>query len=179
MTPAEEPRFIALGNQGLTTAAIAERLEIPEGTARSRAYTLQQPGKMAARPKGGKRTRRTAPDPPERPSPPVQITTLPPSPKARLCAGTCGFVMPFVTSWRRWPPSGTSPGASWCRSCWGKRWPTGNLRRARGVKMASLEREEGASHISGERGTKALIRHRTPKKAWDAEEERVCVTAHA
>ena len=72
MTPAEEAEFIALWTQGLTTAAIAARLDIPEGTARSRAYALQQQGKIAARPRGGRRTRRAAPDPQEPPSPSVQ-----------------------------------------------------------------------------------------------------------
>jgi hypothetical protein len=55
MTPAEEQEFIALWNAGTPTAEIAARLGIPAGTARSRAYTLQQ-GKIAARPKGGRRT---------------------------------------------------------------------------------------------------------------------------
>jgi DNA-directed RNA polymerase specialized sigma24 family protein len=52
MTPAEEAEFIALWTQGLTTAMIAERLGIPAGTARSRAFTLQQQGKIAAQPRG-------------------------------------------------------------------------------------------------------------------------------
>ena len=55
MTPAEEATFIALWNQGLTTAAIAARLDIPGGTARSRAYSLQQQGKITSRSKGGRR----------------------------------------------------------------------------------------------------------------------------
>jgi hypothetical protein len=57
MTPADEARFINLWQEGLTTDAIAEALGIPQGTARSRAYTLQQQGKIAPRPKGGRRTR--------------------------------------------------------------------------------------------------------------------------
>jgi hypothetical protein len=40
----------------LTTQAIAQRLGIPEGTAKSRAYTLQQQGKIQPRPRGGRRT---------------------------------------------------------------------------------------------------------------------------
>jgi len=49
MTPAEEARFCQLWEEGLTTAAIAQRLGIPEGTARSRAYALQQAGKIPLR----------------------------------------------------------------------------------------------------------------------------------
>jgi hypothetical protein len=58
MTPAgeTEAEFIALWNEGLTTAAIAERLGIAPGTARSRAYTLQQRGLILPRPKGSRRT---------------------------------------------------------------------------------------------------------------------------
>jgi DNA-binding transcriptional MocR family regulator len=58
MTPAEEARFIELWSQGLTTDAIAEALGVPKGTARSRAYTLQQQGKIATRPRGGPHARR-------------------------------------------------------------------------------------------------------------------------
>jgi transposase-like protein len=72
MTRAEEAEFIALRTQGLTTAAIAERLDIRPRTARSPAYTLQQQGKITARPRGGKRTRRITPDPQELPSSSVQ-----------------------------------------------------------------------------------------------------------
>jgi hypothetical protein len=57
MTPAEETRFIALWQQGLTTDAIAQQLGIVAGTARSRAYTLQQQGKIGPRPRGGRRQR--------------------------------------------------------------------------------------------------------------------------
>jgi hypothetical protein len=57
MTPAEEARFIELWSQGLTTDAIAEALGVSKGTAHSRAYTLQQQGKIAPRPKGGRRQR--------------------------------------------------------------------------------------------------------------------------
>jgi hypothetical protein len=57
VTPEEESRFVALWHEGLTTDAIAEALGIPQGTAHSRAYTLQQQGKIAPRPKGGRRTR--------------------------------------------------------------------------------------------------------------------------
>jgi hypothetical protein len=59
MTPTEEARFVTLWQQGLTTDAIAEALSIPPGTARSRAYVLQQAGKIPPRPKGGKRVRST------------------------------------------------------------------------------------------------------------------------
>ena len=55
MTPAEEARFITLWNAGTATAAIAQQLGIPPGTARSRAYTLQQQGKIPRRPQGGRR----------------------------------------------------------------------------------------------------------------------------
>jgi hypothetical protein len=57
MTPDEEAEFIALWQQGLTCPAIAQRLDIPPGTARSRAYHLQQRGLITARPKGGTRRR--------------------------------------------------------------------------------------------------------------------------
>jgi hypothetical protein len=55
MTPDEEATFIALWQRGMETAEIAEQLGIPAGTARSRAYALQQQGKIPARPKGGRR----------------------------------------------------------------------------------------------------------------------------
>jgi hypothetical protein len=55
MTPADEARFIALWQQGLTTDAIAQQLGLKAGTARSRAYTLQQRGLIMPRPKGGNR----------------------------------------------------------------------------------------------------------------------------
>jgi transposase len=55
MTPAEEAAFIALWTEGLTCPAIIQRLNIPPGTARSRAYTLQQQGKLTHRPRGGRR----------------------------------------------------------------------------------------------------------------------------
>jgi DNA-binding transcriptional MocR family regulator len=58
MTPADEARFIALWQEGLTTEAIAQQLGIAAGTARSRAYTLQQQGKIQPRPRGGPRARR-------------------------------------------------------------------------------------------------------------------------
>jgi hypothetical protein len=68
MTPAEEARFITLWQEGLTCPEIAYRLGIPAGTARSRAYTLQQQGKIAGRPQGGRRV----PARPERtPAPPA------------------------------------------------------------------------------------------------------------
>jgi hypothetical protein len=56
VTTAEEARFIELWQQDLETAAIAQHLGIPPGTARSRAYTLQQQGNIAPRPRGGRRT---------------------------------------------------------------------------------------------------------------------------
>jgi hypothetical protein len=56
MTPADEAHFIALWQQGLTCPEIAQQLDIPPGTARSRAYHLQQRGLITARPKGGRRT---------------------------------------------------------------------------------------------------------------------------
>jgi DNA-binding IclR family transcriptional regulator len=53
MTPTDEARFIALWNEGLETAAIAQRLGIPRGTVQSRAHRLQQRGLIQPRPKGG------------------------------------------------------------------------------------------------------------------------------
>jgi hypothetical protein len=63
MTPEEEAHFIALWQEGLTAAAIAQRLGIPPGTVRSRVYTLQQQGKIPPRLKGGKRVRTHTPAP--------------------------------------------------------------------------------------------------------------------
>ncbi|MGH8066996.1 MAG: helix-turn-helix domain-containing protein [Candidatus Entotheonellia bacterium] len=60
MTPTDEARFIELWQEGLTTQSIAQRLGIPEGTARSWANTLQQRGLIQPRPKGGARVRSTA-----------------------------------------------------------------------------------------------------------------------
>jgi hypothetical protein len=42
----------------------------------------------------------------------VQITTLPPIPRARRCAGIYGSWTPCGTSSRRWPRSGACPRAS-------------------------------------------------------------------
>jgi hypothetical protein len=56
MTPEDEAQFITLWAEGLTCPEIAQRLDIPPGTARSRAYHLQQRGLITARPKGGRRT---------------------------------------------------------------------------------------------------------------------------
>lgn len=52
MTPTDEATFIALWQEGVTTDAIAEALGIPHGTARSRAYSLQQQGKIPPRSRG-------------------------------------------------------------------------------------------------------------------------------
>jgi hypothetical protein len=51
-----EAEFIRRWEAGETAEAIAAALWIPEGTGRSRAFTLQREGKLASRPKGGKRT---------------------------------------------------------------------------------------------------------------------------
>jgi hypothetical protein len=58
MTPAPSPRpseleFIRLWQAGATQAHITEALGIPHGTVKSRAHTLQQQGKIQARPRGG------------------------------------------------------------------------------------------------------------------------------
>ena len=53
MTPADEATFIELWQQGLETAAIAQRLGIKATTAQSRAYRLQQRGLISPRPRGG------------------------------------------------------------------------------------------------------------------------------
>jgi hypothetical protein len=54
VTPAEqEATLIALWNEGLETAEIAQRLGTPRGTVQSRAYRLQQQGKIQPRPRGG------------------------------------------------------------------------------------------------------------------------------
>jgi hypothetical protein len=57
-----EPEFIQRWEAGEMTDQIAAALGIAEGTARSRAYTLQQEGKIQPRPKGGKRVRSTGAD---------------------------------------------------------------------------------------------------------------------
>jgi DNA-binding transcriptional MocR family regulator len=60
MTPADEARFIALWQQGLETAAIAQALGIPRGTVSSRAQTLVRQGKIQPRPRGGAYPRQKA-----------------------------------------------------------------------------------------------------------------------
>ncbi|HEX9872520.1 MAG TPA: CopG family transcriptional regulator [Candidatus Tectomicrobia bacterium] len=72
MTPAEEARFIALWQEGLTCPDIAHRLGIPAGTARSRAYSLQQQGKIPRRPQGGRRVQARADGSPRPVQRPVQ-----------------------------------------------------------------------------------------------------------
>jgi hypothetical protein len=52
MTPVDKARFIGLWQQGLETAAIAERLDINATTAQSRAHWLQQHGLIEPRPRG-------------------------------------------------------------------------------------------------------------------------------
>jgi hypothetical protein len=52
MTPTDEAHFIELWQHGLETAATAAAMAIPPGTARCRAYTLQQQGKIQPRPRG-------------------------------------------------------------------------------------------------------------------------------
>jgi hypothetical protein len=49
---------------------------------------------------------------------PVQITALPPTPRARQCAGICGSRTPCGMGSRRWPRNGRCRPANWCkRSC--------------------------------------------------------------
>jgi DNA-directed RNA polymerase specialized sigma24 family protein len=62
MARAWEAEFIRHWEVGKTTDQIAAALGIAEGTARSRAYTLQQEGKIQPRPKGGIRVRPTSAD---------------------------------------------------------------------------------------------------------------------
>jgi DNA-binding IclR family transcriptional regulator len=52
MTPAEETEFIALWNQGLEIAVMAERLGIPRGMVQSQAHRLQRCGLIQPQPKG-------------------------------------------------------------------------------------------------------------------------------
>ena len=75
MTPAEEARFIQLWQEGRTYPQIAHRLGIPPGTARLRAYTFQQQGKIAGRPQGGRRVPARAPA--RAPAPPPTDAALP------------------------------------------------------------------------------------------------------
>src|SRR5262249_45281956 len=66
MARAWEPEFIRLWEAGATQADIAAALGIAAGTARARAYTVQQEGKLALRPRGGRREPRAgAPSAPE------------------------------------------------------------------------------------------------------------------
>jgi hypothetical protein len=53
MNQADEATFISMWQQGLETAAIAQRLGIKATTAQSRAYRLQQRGLIQPRPRGG------------------------------------------------------------------------------------------------------------------------------
>ncbi len=57
MTPADEISFVALWQQGLETAAIAQALGIPPGTARSRAYTCSARSMSSRHPPMGTPTR--------------------------------------------------------------------------------------------------------------------------
>ena len=78
MTPAEEATFIQLWQEGLPCPAIAQRLAIPPGTARSRAYTFQQQGKIPPRPRGGRRVPARQEGAPARaPAPPPAEASLP------------------------------------------------------------------------------------------------------
>ena len=54
-----EAEFIRLWESGALPDAIAQALGIPVGTVRSRAFTLQQDGKLGTRPRGGRRARIT------------------------------------------------------------------------------------------------------------------------
>jgi hypothetical protein len=65
-----EPEFIRRWDAGETTDQIAAALGIAEGTARSRAFTLQREGKIAPRAKGGARVRSTT----VHPSTPTPLT---------------------------------------------------------------------------------------------------------
>src|SRR5215831_20523705 len=63
-----EPEFIKLWHAGAKDAEIAAALGIPEGTARSRIFTLQREGKLGTRPRGGRRVRtEVAPAPVQNP----------------------------------------------------------------------------------------------------------------
>jgi DNA-binding NarL/FixJ family response regulator len=52
-----EAEFIRLWEAGAKDQAIADALRIPEGTVRSRIYTLQKEGKLGTRPRSGRRTK--------------------------------------------------------------------------------------------------------------------------
>jgi hypothetical protein len=84
MTSTDEATFIALWNQGLEIAAIAQRLGIPIGTVKSRAHTLAHAGKLTPRPRGGAYQRQKAlarqedpPAPARAPAPPPADSALP------------------------------------------------------------------------------------------------------
>jgi DNA-binding Lrp family transcriptional regulator len=78
MTPAEEEAIlIALWQEGLEIAAIAQRLGIPKGTVQSRAHRLQARGLIQPRPKGGAYPRQKALARSEGSSPPVQRPAQP------------------------------------------------------------------------------------------------------
>jgi hypothetical protein len=50
VTPEEEATLITLGQQRYTIEAITQRLGVKDGTAHSRAYSLQRQGKTTIRP---------------------------------------------------------------------------------------------------------------------------------
>jgi hypothetical protein len=98
MTSTEEQEFIALWQQGLSQDAMAQQLDIPVGTVKSRAHTLAHAGKLTPRPRGGASPHRRAQarpeDPPATPAPPTapaptaaQATPVPPA--MTFVAGFC------------------------------------------------------------------------------------------
>jgi DNA-binding transcriptional MocR family regulator len=81
MTPAEEIEFIALWNQGLEIAVMAQRLGIPRGTVQSRAHCLQRRGLIQPQPKGGAYPRQKVLARQDG-SPATPVTPAPPAPRA-------------------------------------------------------------------------------------------------
>jgi hypothetical protein len=81
MPPAEETEFIALWNQRLEIAVMAERLGIPRGMVRSRAHRLQRRGLIQPQPKGGPYPRQKVLARQDG-SPATPVTPAPPAPPA-------------------------------------------------------------------------------------------------
>jgi hypothetical protein len=78
-----EAEFMELWRAGVDTAEIAKQMGIPQGTAKSRAHTLQLQGKIEPRPRGGAYPRQKAQarqEPPPAPPAPQVPPTAPATP---------------------------------------------------------------------------------------------------
>ena len=81
MTPDDEATFITLWQQGTSQQEMAQRLGVPLGTIKSRAFALARQGKITPRPRGGTYRRQRAQQ---------RVELLPPSSRpATLCTPQC------------------------------------------------------------------------------------------